>query len=399
MKPVAFNRTWAVYQDDGADEGSFNGLSALGALLSIRSYKDLLSFLVHCSCRKSFAFPSETRHPAWVGETRLWQEKESVHGLTGSLDSALAKYPEIDYLDVLTANDLEQVETSTVCIAELMIFKETIKRLLTMAAIATGSYPPSGMFREIDASSIFSADRRRDSMGTNMSESKTYLLDLYDAGVEKGGIFDTWFFDESYEAETGALNLGGCILTLPEHDPWGEEGFPYYSISVTCAKDDQASIDTAKRACAGYVVKTILNHIDSIFLECSCISIPYLDEADFDKYSFDLKAGFREIKTTEPDFWFDMLLSEAVKAIVDGRVRLCQQCGEPFIVKDSRGRFEKGFCSNRCKTAASKSRRETAIRLAASCVPIEAAIMEIGDSYAKSVKTWYEEVQKANHAR
>lgn len=404
MKLIALNRTWAVYQDDGAAEGGFDAPSALDALLSIRSYKDLLSFLIRYSCRKSFAFPSDTPYRGWDKKMKLWSEQDLVHGLTGSLASALGKYLEIDYLDAVTAADLNQTETFDIHIAELMEFRETIKKFLTVAAIATGSQSPSGLFKESDTGSIFSEDWWRDFVGTSMSESKTFLFDLHDAGVKRHGIFDPWFFEESlfykdikFGRYPDGVNFSGFILSVPEYDPENSNDLTDY-VSVTCTKSDQASVDTAQKACAGYVIATILNHVDSIFVECSSLSLPPLEEDALTKYSFNLESGFVENKVREPDFWFDLLLDEAVKAIIDKRVKLCPQCGAPVVVKDYRGRFEKEFCSNRCKTAASKNRRERAIRLAASGVPVEVAIMEIGERHSESIKNWYEEVEKTNLA-
>lgn len=402
MKMVAINKAWAVFEDDGVAEPSIDALSALDALLSVRTYKELLEFLITFCCKRGFAFSSDNLFRDWDDGLKVWPEFGYSNEPAGSLASALEKYPEIDYLDALTAADLDESSTFDVSILELIGFRDTIKSFLTVAAVAMGSAPPTGLFEEVETGTVFAEDWWNDIVGTDFAESKTFLLDLHHAGVERHGIFDPWFFENSvfdayarFDRYPDGCSSPGVVLYSPDCD--GERDLTDY-VSVTSVHNDPSSIGNALKICAGSVVEVILNHMQDL-TECSVFTFPPMKEEDFDRYAYDPQKGFIEKESQLPDTWFEMLLAQSARLIVDGKIKLCPQCGTPVIVKDQRGRFEKEFCSNRCKTASSKSRREYAIRLASSGVSIEKATSLIGEKHRKSVEKWYAEILDTDPAR
>lgn len=404
MKLIAVNERFAVYEDDGAAESGFDPIFALDALLSVRTYDDMLGFLASHACRKSFAFSSAAPYREWDEEMRVWPNDLPSPELRGSLTSALEKYPEVDYLDKLTVADLDETETFDICIHELIAFRDTIAKLMVVSAVAIGYPSPSWLYEEVDTADVFDEEWWRDLIGTEMKNSRTFLLDLGNAGVSRHGLFDPWFFEGSVfweDAQHGrypdGCNFEQFIFSAPEYLECNERDLTDF-VSVTVLQNDSEATAASLRACAGKVVEVIINHSDSL-QECAEFSLPPFDDGFFERYKFVPEKGFVKNEVDFPDIWFELLLDEAIKSIVDGKVKLCPQCGTPVLVRDLRGRFKREFCSDRCKTASSKNRRENVIRLAASGASVDDAVLAVGERYRKSVEKWYAEALSADPAR
>lgn len=86
---------------------------------------------------------------------------------------------------------------------------------------------------------------------------------------------------------------------------------------------------------------------------------------------------------------FRDLYYQVAKLAEAGQIKVCAHCGRAFIDAKSRGN-EALYCSRSCNTKASNRRRELALQYKAAGIPVEKAIEEIGQKYAKSIRGWFE---------
>ena len=111
----------------------------------VHSWKTMLDFLKNEACCSLFAKREDD--PLKNG---LWTRGRLQIDLTGSLKSRIDSDNEIDYLDELTEKDLlsaSKDELHEVWIPELLFFRDSYVRYLTIAAYALGATPPDGLFK------------------------------------------------------------------------------------------------------------------------------------------------------------------------------------------------------------------------------------------------------------
>lgn len=96
-----------------------------------------------------------------------------------------------------------------------------------------------------------------------------------------------------------------------------------------------------------------------------------------------------------PNGLFDQVWHE-VALMIDERMSIgtCKQCRRP-LNPTSRS----VYCSDTCKTNSTNRRRDLSIKFAASGVPLEDAVSQLGEKYRNSIERWYAETLGTNPAR
>lgn len=416
MKLLALNRQWAVYSLGGA-KGKLDAFASLQDLLSVKTYQQLIKFLIERTNNDSFLVPSDTDFAdSFNREERIWRRRAADIDLQGNLDRAIDQHPSVDYLDELVAADLKGSEVFQFDLTELMDFQSLMRRFLTVAGIALGADCPDGIFVEIPSEDIFEAQWIRENVHCEPSELRTLGFNQKVAGFKRRGLLNEDLLDTVFNSTSG---YSKHQLVIDDSKEYGKytDGFPFstdyviYNYSEYSQPSDQdadpyadyeyyltvsflsnVTPERAKMLLAGRIVEAVLNSYLDIG-EQRDFSYPHYPDLDFDRYRFVPGKGFVEKKIVDPPWWVTDLYDEAIDLIIQGKVSLCPVCGSPVLIKDFRGRKSKLVCSDSCKTKASNQRRETAYQCAASGVPLEEAIERIGSEYTRSVRKWYAEAQ------
>lgn len=409
MQLQAVNKTWAVYDDEDASV-DFRPYEALRDLLGVKSYRQLLDFLIEHTANWAFADSADrpAYHPTYL-DYRDRPDRPDKIELDGDLRHAIDLHPEVDYLDDLSIKDLVLKPTNELALSELLYFRSVMRRFLTLAAVALGARAPEGLFAELSTAELFGKQWCDDNLSCRASGAPTFGIAARDIPFDDNGLFSeeafheqglifaykdayeggrTPFTDEVVERfapahrRKGPVCCDGVIYAVHERDRAGET-----LLTVTAVRGTEP--DHAKRLFAGRIVETLLNC--GINPQLSTLTRPDHGERKVDRYSYDGAAGFAENVPRRPKAWFETLYDEAVRLVLAGKVALCPVCGAPVVIRDGRGRFSRTICSDSCKTLASKQRRTQAISLAAQNVPVEEAIERIGEEYADSIRRWYDE--------
>ena len=426
MKLIAVNEKWAIYDSvDGLDE--FNTFEALRDLIALKTYRQLIAFLQNHTCNLAFADSVEESFD-YTYQWDYWSEVERVlHPenknvgieLQGNLSKAIDASPGIDYLDALTAEDLDNTKVGELRLGELLEVQRWLRGFFTVAAVAAGSKPPDSLLFKVPTSLVYANERTwfEDNIGCNPDELESFAVQLPDIHVGPHALINDEAFE--YEGEIfrhqDKYNKYQLVLSGQDRDSFGgyTDGYPLsidhclYTWYAPLNKDDDYVFAKKGRDDACLVVtvmrdqdkdETIRNFFGRILetmLNCGFnmyelhLTLPFHGEWEMHPYSFIPGKGIVETKVRFPKVWYDELFKESVQVILNKRVSLCPICGSPVIIRDYRGRKPKEVCSDTCKTIASNQRRETAIKLAASGVSVEDAIEQIGKEYERSVRKWY----------
>ncbi len=87
---------------------------------------------------------------------------------------------------------------------------------------------------------------------------------------------------------------------------------------------------------------------------------------------------------------FQVIAQAAKKILLDDDVILCEVCSRPVLTNKDRGTPSKICRVGSCKTTASARRKTRVEQLAASGVPVEDAVSELGEQYRQSIERWFE---------
>lgn len=426
MKLTAVNEKWAIYDSvDGTDE--FNSFEALRDLLSLKTYRQLIAFLQNHTCNIAFAdsvedsFDYTYQWDYWTDIEHVPHYEPKIEGikLQGNLAKAIDASPEVDYLDALTAEDLDYSKVGELRLGDLLEVQRWLKGFLTVAAVAAGSKPPDSLMFKIPTSLVYASEKTwfKDNVGCDPDELESFAVQLPDVMVGKHALINDEAFE--YEGEIfkhqDKYNAYQLVLSGQDRDSFGgyTDGYPlsidrclYTWYTPTDEEDDFVLLEKGRTdACLVVTVvqdgnkdETIRNFFGRILetmLNCGFnmhelhLTLPFHGEWELHPYSYIPGKGIVETKVRYPKIWYDEIFKESVQAIINRRVALCPVCGSPVIIRDYRGRKPKKVCSDTCKTIASNQRRETAIKLAASGAPVEDAIKQIGEEYERSVRKWY----------
>lgn len=420
MKLVALNERWAVFIKGGC-ERVFDPFEALKDLIKIKSYKQLLNFLIKHAGNTIFLVNSDDIFGESFKKTFSDSQRSRYLAppivLTGNLNKILDEYSEVDYLDVLTVEDLGDVETYEIRLNDLIYFRDSITKILTIAAMSLGSDLNMDLFKELNSEEIYGKDWCNGYMPCKVKQLRSFYLSNVNCAIEHHGFIN----DESIESYGIFSHLDnfskyqlasdpkGNVVNVSELSdigaysnlyPLSTDGVIYTHHELYDEKTDESdfgtvvtiypgsSVKQALRLLCGRTIEYVLNFgIDT--LDGYPFLMPRYDDEDFDEFRFELGKGFKPNRKKLEDFWFWTLFDEAKRLIVENKVSLCPVCGAPVLIKDLRGRKSKEMCSDSCKTTASKNRREHTLDLAKSGVPIEEALGIIGEEYESSVKKWY----------
>ena len=395
MRLVALNEERAVYLPEGEDR-EVEPRAALNKLLTVRSWKAMLDFLKNEACCSLFAKREDD--PLKNG---LWKPEELQIDLSGSLKSRIDSDNEIDYLDELTEKDLlsaSKDELHEVWIPELLFFRDSYVRYLTIAAYALGTTPPDGLFKFPEITEALDQEYVRDFL-SDVSKYAAVALDDESTHKIAGTYFDSIAEDtifENFGNYPDGINKDGYLLTTYEEwpeNPVDSLDSTYYFLIVY--ERERYSKEEAIRLLCGKLITVDLG--TPMYLNPMDFYHYYTDEPDFEINSlFSLNQGFFRPKD-DGGFtrWQTALYDTVEDAIYDGRVSLCSVCGTPIITRSTSSRAE--FCCESHKTAASKRRRQTAHILYASGTPLEDAVAQIGEDYRTSIERWYAEAQRIAH--
>ena len=87
---------------------------------------------------------------------------------------------------------------------------------------------------------------------------------------------------------------------------------------------------------------------------------------------------------------FQVIAQAAKEILLDDDVILCEVCSRPVLTNKDRGTPSKICRVGSCKTTASARRKTRVEQLAASGVPVEDAVSELGEQYRQSIERWFE---------
>ncbi|RDB99538.1 hypothetical protein C1866_01290 [Eggerthella lenta] len=87
---------------------------------------------------------------------------------------------------------------------------------------------------------------------------------------------------------------------------------------------------------------------------------------------------------------FQVIAQAVRKILLDDNAILCEVCSRPVLTHKDRGTPSKVCHVGSCKTTASARRKTRVEQLAASGVPVEDAVSELGGQYRQSIERWYE---------
>lgn len=419
MKLLAVNKTWAVY--DNADAGSgFDTFEALRDLLAVKSYRQLIAFLLKHTCTNAFADSVRDYKTTFKNYKRVrWGRVHKIH-LQGDLERAINAHTDLDYLDSLTMGDLAQHSTNELALHELSYFQSVMRRFLTLAAVATGSPAPADLFFEVPTSGIFDSEWREGKLPFDASEARSFAIMASDIPVTDNGFFSAdefmergmiFSYIEAYDGESSAYTESAVRRFAPKgrrkrgpvcvdgviygwYEPQGDASDPVFArtgstadcLAVTAPAN--VSEADAKRMFAGRILETLVNI--GINERLYDLTYPIHGDGTYEQFAYDAESGvLYERVEDRPKAWFEEMYDLAVELALEGKVSLCPVCGSPVPVRDLRGRKPREVCSDTCKTVASNQRRATAMKLAMDGVAVEDAIGIIGEEYEASIRRWY----------
>lgn len=416
MKLLALNRQWAVYGTEGS-RGKLDSFAALHELLRVHSYQQLINYLITQTCNDVFLTAAETSFSdAFYQKDRIWHKSAADINLRGSLSNAIDRYPNIDYLDELAVSDLKKSDCYQLDLTVLMNFKEIIRKLLIIAAVALGADIQKGLFVEIPSEDIFDAEWIKGNVRCEPDELHTIGLNQNDLGFNVNEVLDEGLYDTVFSCTRGysrhqlimddskeygkytdgyPFSIDTVIYSYAEYGLPSEQNHYQRDYYFTVSFLDGIDPGYAKMLLAGRMVEAVLNAWP-YYAGQKGLEAPYHPDVDCDIVKFVPGEGFIENKATEPSWWVDELCNEAFELIIQGKVSICPVCGNPVLIKDYRGRKHRLVCSDSCKTRACNQRRESAYHFAMSGKPIDEAISAIGDEYSDSVCKWYAEVHALN---
>ena len=87
---------------------------------------------------------------------------------------------------------------------------------------------------------------------------------------------------------------------------------------------------------------------------------------------------------------FQVIAQAAKEILLDDDVILCEVCSRPVLTNKDRGTPSKICRVGSCKTTARARRKTRVEQLAASGVPVEDAVSELGEQYRQSIERWFE---------
>ena len=389
MRLKALDEHYAIYLAEG-EESPFDAFEALDRLLTVNSYSSLVSFLRTTASNKVFAEPPAfPRSYHWrrndieglIEKEKRWTDP-FPEIFTGSLNKAIGKAENIDieFLDDYTREDCFPWEYE-IDVTWLIVFQQSMRALLRFAAVASGSKAPEGLFVELTDTNLktlykdlgFEVDR------FFAVRLKDILLKENSYFGVKEGINDRRIFDSGE----------GYVFDFINDDydntefHYDEEGFYCGYIVLATVKGNEKSAEEIIRYLAGKIVISALNAHWIYPFEL-------LDQRETSINDFDLEKGFYQIKEKPPLNWAKDLYQEACECVFSGRVSLCPVCDSPVLIRDMRGGGRE-YCSDTCKTKANDHRRNKAYTLEASGVPLDEAILIIGEKHRKAVTRWYKE--------
>ncbi len=428
MNLLAVNKHVAVF-DNAPENQTLDSFAALRDLISMKNCRQLLQYLKTHGCHRSFCVDSDNLYLNSIkhtGSDRFDGNRfaKDAFNLTGNLDSAIAKDIDIEPLDELVADDLENEKVYQLSIDDLMVFKRDLTSFFTLAALANGAQIPEGLFRKLDPIRLFGEDWCKGSLPCDVKDLVSFGIPISKIGADRRYFFGDVFFEStpaifdhlskfsSYQLQTDSaghpvpvssvpdigaysncypLSIDGVIYSVEEYwESDDSENCEYY-IVVTFYPDFDR--EKAIRLLCGRIVAELMNTPILSPYDGYDFEMDYADEDSFEHYSFDLSRGFTFIPAKPFDFWVELLYDQAIKLVLGNKVGLCPVCGAPVLIRDYRGKKTREVCSDSCKSIATRRRREKAIALAASNVPVEKAILEIGSEYKDSIHKWYREYQ------
>lgn len=409
MKFVALNENIAAFVPGGINWDA-DPRAALNKLMTVNSWRLLIEFLKNEGCNDLFAkreaepLVDRANHDGDGERDRFSHEDYHFGELTGSLKARIDKDDTIDYLDVLTRDDLlAQGDVYELYIPELLSYASDIACLLTLAAVALGAQPPDDLvsdftFEQVECDFDETFMPRVDEMIDRLfgKHGPVAIMDLnmrywpesdYGPYMNDAPItyemFSSVLEDFKREREAGVMACRSYFG--PDHN--GEDqDYDLFFYDMSRYSREEA----IRMLCAMVVVHTAGDTtLTPAYEEDTPFHHAYADEPELDGYpQFSLDEGFRHPKANS-DFkrWQLAVQEVAEAAIYDGRVTLCPICGTPIITKSDKSRIE--YCCESHKTVASKRRRQRAHQLYQMGVSVEEAKAEIGEAYSISVEKWY----------
>ena len=350
LRLLAANNDWAGYVSDGSSEMLEDPFQALKSLVSMKSARDLVSFL-----RSKEAASSDM---AWrfgdLGLEYPFEQSDRAFPLRGDFGFECSKAG----VSALTKEVVDENALFMVSIKELLCFKAAIERLLSCAAVALGDNTPKWM---LDYSKSGERPSKYPLNETDLVIS--FILPYRSLGVTPGGFFDSARLNTLEEFGTCSL-FAGVMISSQVFDRETEAP----SLIVLSSEGEQPSQHQAEAACGLAVVNALnsccradslrVNDYSTNDVEDPVIHVPDHVYEYSRGFTFAPGTGFAYVEPPRPVVpWYELLLNQAVDAIVDGRVNLCPHCGRPVVYRDKRGRPGKRFCSDSCKTMHSKAKR------------------------------------------
>ena len=183
---------------------------------------------------------------------------------------------------------------------------------------------------------------------------------------------NTWVHDRYYEKRLGDMPTTFMMGNMPAWEAYSLEAdlstdHARKGFFVICPESIDQSVDAIRYA-SGVFAAALINE-------------NALHSKDEDGRGY-MNRDLREVS----DAGLIWQLWNHLGNIFDARAPIgeCANCRIPIPIA---GRLE--YCSDACKTAASKKRRELAMRYAADGKPLEEAVKAVGERYRSNVERWY----------
>lgn len=128
MKRKAIGSKWAVFEQGGI-EPPFDARSALTELVGIRTVEQPFHFIERTAANAVFTEPLAQKHWRYGGCLSEEDRNGTIEGfLSGSLETAINRRDDVDYLDELTARDLQGEDVYLLCASDLVSFSVSVQR-------------------------------------------------------------------------------------------------------------------------------------------------------------------------------------------------------------------------------------------------------------------------------